>query len=47
MYASEIAVNHVVDNFIISNKFDGRSESISLWKDDNVYHIHCWHTDDI
>lgn len=47
MYASEIAVNHLVDDFIISNKFDGHSDYTTSWKTDGVYHIHCWHTSEV
>lgn len=47
MYASEIAINHVVDDFIISDKFDSRCDSKNSWKDDGIYHIHSWYTDDI
>jgi hypothetical protein len=47
MYASEIAVNHLVENFEISKLFDGRSDSDIEWKKSGVYHIHCWHCDNI
>jgi len=47
MYASEIAVNHLVDNFVTSNLFDGHSDYNSSWKIDGVYHIHCWHCSNI
>jgi hypothetical protein len=47
MYASELAVNHLVDNFIISKLFDGHSDYKTSWKTDGVYHIHCWHVSDI
>lgn len=47
MYASEIAVNHVVDNFTVSTLFDAPSDSDTLWKTTGVYHIHCWHTNTI
>jgi hypothetical protein len=44
MYASEIAVNHLVDDIVITKKFDGHSDYTTQWKTDGVYHIHCWHT---
>jgi hypothetical protein len=49
MYASELAVNHLIDknNIIISDKFDSSSTDNRNWKDTGVYHIHCWHTDDL
>jgi len=47
MYASEIAVNHLIDNFNISGLFDGKSDTEKSWRSDGVYHIHCWHTDNV
>lgn len=47
MYGSELAINDLVDKdkIIITQKFDGHSDSTESWKDNDVYHIHCWHTD--
>lgn len=47
MYGSELAINHLINKngLIVSFKFDGMSDSSSLWKETGVYHIHCWHTD--
>ncbi|MGL4344233.1 MAG: DUF7164 domain-containing protein [Cellulosilyticaceae bacterium] len=43
MYATEIAVNHLVDNLVIdANKLDFRSDSHQPISDHP--HIHCWHT---
>ena len=42
MYANEIAVNHLVDEFIVDgNKLDYGSGNIDSI--DNHPHIHCWH----
>lgn len=49
MYGSEIAINHLVDKdkIIKTPKFDGHSDSSDLWLNTGVYHIHCWHTDNL
>lgn len=45
LYATEIAVNHLVPTFSEpSRKLDGSSTSIETV--DQYPHIHCWHTDD-
>ncbi|MGL4738998.1 MAG: DUF7164 domain-containing protein [Cellulosilyticaceae bacterium] len=46
MYATEIAVNHLVDDLVIApDKLDFRSDSHEPVA--NHPHIHCWHTNDI
>lgn len=42
MYASEIAVNHNVEEFVLSNKFDVPSDSHGPIEE--AYHIHCFHS---
>ncbi|KAG2434028.1 hypothetical protein HXX76_007757 [Chlamydomonas incerta] len=43
MYAPDIVLNHLVDDFVISNKYDvhGDSERYTF----SLYHIHCQHGD--
>lgn len=46
MYASEIAVNHVVkDRLKLTNRLDQHSDSLN--STDSCYHVHCWHTDNM
>ncbi len=42
MYAGEIAVNHLVDDFVLTDQLD--KDSTSTDAVDSAYHIHCWLT---
>jgi len=45
LYASDLAINHLFDEVVVSPKFDAHSDHKTPWRESEVMHIHCWHTD--
>jgi hypothetical protein len=46
MYATEIAINHLVPNLKLDTKLQLDGHSTSLGSVDDHPHIHCWHTNE-